>query len=66
MANYKTTGALISSQLDPTEKTIESCHFLSNAVIVVMETWLDGQISDFFLSGLQKFGHCNLFPSWSG
>ena len=30
-----------------------------------METWLDGQPSELFLSGLQKleFGHCSLFPS---
>ena len=29
-------------------------------VIAATETWLDGQLSDFFLSGLQKleFGHC--------
>jgi len=33
-----------------------------------METWLDGQPSEFFLSGLQKleFGRCSLFPSWLG
>ena len=37
-------------------------------VIADAETWLDGQFSEFFLSGLQKldFGRCSLFPSWSG
>jgi len=30
-------------------------HFSSEAeVIAATETWLDGQISEFFLSGLQK------------
>jgi len=30
-------------------------HFSSDAeVIAVAETWLDGQLSEFFLSGLQK------------
>jgi len=30
-------------------------HFSSDAkVIAAVETWLDGQASDFFLSGLQK------------
>ena len=38
-----------------TEKTIEARHFSSDAeVIAVAETWLDGQTSDFFSSGLQK------------
>ena len=44
-------------------------HFSSNAeVIAAAETWLDGQPSELFLSGLQKleFGRCSLFPSWSG
>jgi len=44
-------------------------HFSSDAeVIAAEETWLDGQPSDFFVSGLHKleFGRCNLFPSWSG
>jgi len=43
--------------------------FSSNAeVIAAVETWLDEQPSELFLSGLQKleFGHCRLFPSWSG
>ena len=41
---------------------------LSTEVIAAAETWLDGQPSEFFLSGLQKleFGRCSLFPSWSG
>jgi len=32
------------------------------------ETWLDGQLSELFLSGLQKleFGHRSFLPSWSG
>jgi len=32
-----------------------------------METWLNG-LFFFFFSDLQKleFGHCSLFPSWSG
>ena len=43
--------------------------FSSDAeVIAATETWLDGQLSDFFLSGLQKleFGRYSLFSSWSG
>jgi hypothetical protein len=42
--------------------------FLSDAeVIAAAETWLDGQLSELFLSVLQKFefGRCSLFPSWS-
>jgi len=36
------------------KKTIERSPFLSNAeVIAAAETWLDGQISETFLSGLQ-------------
>jgi len=37
-------------------------------VIAAAETWLDGQPSELFLSGLQKleFSRCSLFPSWSG
>ena len=48
-------------------KQLEGRHFSSDAeVIAAAETWLDGQLSDFFLSGLQKleFGRCSLFPSW--
>jgi len=49
---------------------LKSPHFSSDAeVIAAAETWLDGQIYDFFfLSGLQKleFVSCSLFPSWSG
>ena len=38
-----------------TEKQLKVCQFLSDAeVIAAMETWLDGQPSEFFLSGLQK------------
>jgi histone-lysine N-methyltransferase SETMAR len=37
------------------KKELKGRHFLSNAgVIAAAETWLDGQRSDFFLSGLQK------------
>jgi len=42
---------------------------LSDAeVIAAAETWLDGQPSEVFLRDLQmsEFGHCSLFPSWSG
>jgi len=38
-------------------------HFSSKAeVTAAVETWLDGQISEFFLSGLKKseFGRCSL------
>jgi len=37
------------------KKQLKSRHFSSSAeVIAAAETWLDGQPSDFFLSGLQK------------
>ena len=51
------------------KKRLKGRHFSSEAeVIAAAETWLDGQPSGLFLSGLQKlqFGRCNLFPSWSG
>jgi len=51
------------------KKQLEGRHFSSGAeVIAAAETWLDGQSSELFLSGLQKleFGRCNLFPYWSG
>ena len=51
------------------KKQLKGRHFSSDIeVIAAEETWLDGQPSDFFLTGLQKleFGHCSLFPSWSG
>jgi len=42
-------------------------HFSSDVeVTAAVETWLDGQTSEFFLRGWQKFGRCSLFPSWSG
>jgi len=47
---------------------LEGRHFSSDAeVIAAAETWLDGQPSELFLSGLRKleFGRCSLFPSWS-
>ena len=37
------------------KKRVTGRHFSSDAeVIAAAETWLDGQTSDFFLSGLQK------------
>ena len=37
------------------KKQLQGRHFSSNAeVIAAAETWLDGQLSEFFLSGLQK------------
>jgi len=41
---------------------------LDAEVIAAAESWLGGQPSELFLSGLQKleFYHCSLFPSWSG
>ena len=50
-------------------KQLKVRHFSSDAeVIAAAETWSDGQLSELFLSGLQKleFGRCSLFPSWSG
>jgi hypothetical protein len=47
------------------KKQLKGRHFLSDAeVVAAAETWLDGQPSEFFLSGLQKleFGR----SSWSG
>ena len=43
--------------------------FSSDAeVIAAAVTWLDGQLPEFFLSGVQnlEFGRCSLFPSWLG
>jgi len=37
------------------KKQLKGCHFSSDVeVIAAAETWLDGQPSEFFLSGLQK------------
>jgi hypothetical protein len=37
------------------KKQLKVHHFLSDSeVIAAVETWLDGQPSEFFLSGLQK------------
>ena len=37
------------------KKELKVCHFSSDAeVIAAAETWLDGQHSELFLSGLQK------------
>ena len=50
------------------KKQLTGRHFSSDAeVIAAAETWLDGQPTELFLSGLQKleFGRCSLFPSWS-
>ena len=64
------TGVLISPQPDLTEKKkLKNRHFSSDAeVIAAAETWLEGQLSELFFSGLQKleFGRCSLFLSWSG
>ena len=52
---------------DRKKKLLKGRHFSSDAeVIAAAETWLDGQLSEMFLSGLQKleFGRCSLFPSW--
>jgi len=61
---------LISPYPDPTEKKqLKGCHFSPDTeIIAAVETWLDGQPSQLFLSGLQEseFGRCSLFPSWSG
>ena len=51
------------------KKQLKGRHFSSDAeVIAAAETWLDGQPSELFLSGLQKleFGRYSFFPSWSG
>jgi len=51
------------------KKQLKGRHFSSDAeVVAAAETWLDGQPSELFLSGLQKleFGRCGLFPPWSG
>ena len=52
------------------KKQFKGRHFSSDVQVVIAAagTWLDGQISEIFLSGLQKleFGRCSLFPSWSG
>jgi len=48
---------------------IKGRHFSSDPeVIAAAETWLDGQLFEFILIGLQKleFGRCSFFPSWSG
>ena len=50
------------------KKQLKGRQFSSNSeVIGAAETWLDGQLSELFFSGLQKseFGRCSLFPSWS-
>jgi hypothetical protein len=69
---YLVLSAFTSSpnSLNPTLlNKLKGRHFSSDAkVIAAAETWLDGQLSELFLSGLQKleFGRCSLFPSWSG
>ena len=65
--NYR--GAVKSLARPAWKKQLKSRHFSSDAeVIAAAETWLDGQPSEFLLSGLQKleFGRCSLFPSWTG
>ena len=68
LLRYKYTGA-DKSLSRPDWKNNWNRHFSSNAeVIAAAETWLDGQTSELFLSGLQKleFVRCSFFPSWSG
>ena len=37
------------------KKQLKGCHFSSDAEVIAAEgTWLDRQLSEFFLSGLQK------------
>ena len=51
------------------KKQLKVRHISSDAgVIAAAETWLDGQLTELFLSGLQnlKFGRCSFFPSWLG
>jgi hypothetical protein len=46
------------------KKKLKGLHFSSDAeAIAAAETWLDGQHSEMFLSGLQKleFGRCSFF-----
>ena len=48
------------------KKQLKVRHFSSDAeVTAAAETWLDGQPSELFLSGLQKleFVRCSVFPS---
>ena len=66
-----TTGVLINSQPEPTDKKKQFKYrqFSSDAeVIAAVETWLDGQPYEIFLSDLQKlqFGRCSLFSPWTG
>jgi hypothetical protein len=47
--------ALSEYHLIPGLKKFKSCYFTSNAaVITATDTWLGGQPSEFFVSGLQK------------
>ena len=51
------------------KKQLKVSHFSSDAeVTAAAETLLDGQLSEFFLNGLQKLelSRYSLFPSWSG
>jgi len=48
-------GADKSSDRPDLKKQLKGHHFSSDAkVIAAAETWLDGQLSELFLSGLQK------------
>jgi len=53
---YSQDLALLDYHLFPGQKKqLKGRHFSSNAeVTAAVETWLDGQLSEFFLSGLQK------------
>ena len=54
--SYSLDLALLDYHLFPgLKKQLKGHHFLSDTeVIAAGETWLDGQPSEFFLSGLQK------------
>ena len=66
---FKYRGADKSLARPDWKKQLKGRYISSDAeVIAAAETWLDGQPSELFLSGLQKleFGRCSMFPSWSG
>jgi hypothetical protein len=69
------------------KKQLKGRHFsFDTKAIAAVETWLDGQLSEFFFKWQKlqqwakkcielreecveirpEFGHCSLFPSWSG
>jgi hypothetical protein len=58
--HYSLDLALLDYHLFPgLKRQLNGRHFLSNMeIIAAMDTWLDGQPSEFFLSGLQKLEQC--------